>query len=155
MSPVTRGLVPGSLFSSTLAPFTTSFESVLRDLARGFESFAGEPFAAPRFPAINVRETETEYLVDVSVPGYSLDDLDVTVHGTTLKLVGRSIESEDDATSHRRERRRAAFERTLELPTAIDANRVVAELRNGVLHISLSKPEETQPRRIEVRSKGA
>jgi HSP20 family protein len=74
------------------------------------------------------------------------------VHQDTLTLRGtRRPVSETREVYHRRERRSGTFTRSIQLPYRIDPDRIKAHLENGVLRLSLARPEEDKPRRITIR----
>ena len=78
--------------------------------------------------------------------------LELHAHRDTLTILGtRRPAAEREEVYHRRERRSGAFTRTLQLPFRIDPERIEAQLENGVLRLTLLRPEEDKPRRIEVR----
>ena len=60
------------------------------------------------------------------------------------------LPAEEAEAYHRRERRGGAFSRTIQLPFRVDPDRVEAQLENGVLRLSLQRPEEDKPRRIAI-----
>ena len=90
--------------------------------------------------------------VVAELPGVAKDELEVHAHRDTLTLRGtRRPAAEDEAAYHRRERRSGAFTRTIQLPFRVDPERIEARLENGVLRLSLQRPEEDKPRRIEIK----
>jgi HSP20 family protein len=87
------------------------------------------------------------------LPGVEKEDLDIQAHRDTLTIRGtRRPPAENQQTYHRQERRSGAFTRTIQLPFRVDPERIEAQLENGVLRLSLSRPEEDKPRRIDIRS---
>jgi HSP20 family protein len=85
------------------------------------------------------------------LPGVEKEDLDIQAHRDTLTIRGtRRAIAEKDAAFHRHERRAGSFTRTIQLPFAVDPDRVEAQLENGVLRLSLPRPEEEKPRRITI-----
>ena len=117
---------------------------------------AGGPAAAAAaggFPAVNVHAGRDGLAVVAELPGVEAADLEVHAHRDTLTIRGgRRPPSEDGQAYHRRERRSGAFTRTLQLPDRVDPGRVEARLEDGVLRLSLPRPEEDKPRRIEIKS---
>ncbi|MCC6313985.1 MAG: Hsp20/alpha crystallin family protein [Thermomicrobiales bacterium] len=105
--------------------------------------------------ALDIRETPDAYVVQASVPGVSPHDVDITVLGDRLRIRGeRRGGTEEQGENGRwilRERRFGAFERTINLPTAVKSDAAVAEFKDGVLTITLPKAEEAKPRSIPVR----
>jgi HSP20 family protein len=105
-------------------------------------------------PAINVWEDTDAFRVEVEVPGLTQEQLQVAVtHKTQLTIQGeRQGEEPAEGRWHRRERGQGRFQRVLELPAAVDADRVEAKLENGLLLLTLPKAEEAKPRRIAVKA---
>ena len=115
---------------------------------------AGAPAtaAAGGFPAVNVHAGRDGIALVAELPGVEPGDLEVHAHQDTLTIRGaRRPASEDEAAYHRRERRSGAFTRTVQLPYRVDPGRVEARLEDGVLRLSLPRPEEDRPRRIEIK----
>jgi HSP20 family protein len=80
-------------------------------------------------------------------------DLELNVMQGTLTLSGERKESgNDNRTWHRRERGAGKFMRTIELPAALNTERVDAEYRNGVLTVTLPKAEAAKPKKIAVKA---
>ena len=102
-------------------------------------------------PAVNVWEQDEALLVEMEVPGIKNDQVDISVAGGELSIkIDRPDAAQDEVRFHRRERPVGAFTRVLRLPVEVDANRVEAELRDGVLTITLPKAEAAKPRKITV-----
>ena len=111
------------------------------------------PLSAATFPPLNLWEDEENLYVEAELPGFDLHDLEMFVTGANqLSVKGeRSQPQLRDGTWHRQERRYGSFSRLMDLPGAVDSEKVTAELKNGVLTITLPKKEEAKPRRIEVK----
>ena len=106
---------------------------------------------AAGFPAVNVYGSAEGIAVLAELPGVEKEDLDIQAHRDTLTIRGiRRPVADKDATFHRHERRAGSFTRTIQLPFAVDPARVEASLENGVLRLSLPRPEEEKPRRIAI-----
>ena len=111
---------------------------------------AGGP-AAAGFPAVNVYAGRDGIAVVAELPGVEPGDLEVHAQQDVLTIAGsRRPAAEDTQAYHRRERRGGAFSRTIQLPFRVDPDRVEAQLENGVLRLSLQRPEEDKPRRIAI-----
>jgi HSP20 family protein len=107
--------------------------------------------AAGGFPAVNVYAGRDGIAVVAELPGVEAGDLEVHAHRDTLTIRGaRRPAAEKEEAYHRRERRSGAFTRTVQLPFRVDPERVEARLEDGVLRLSLGRPEEDKPRRIEI-----
>jgi len=105
------------------------------------------------YPAVNVWESDESYCVEAELPGFELDDLEIHVTGDNqLSIKGeRKTPELQGGVWHRQERGYGSFARVMELPSLVDAEKVVAELKHGVLTITLPKREEAKPHRIEVK----
>ena len=108
---------------------------------------------SPTFPAVNVWEDTDNVYVEVELPGLKLDDIELLVMGDELTIKGeRKDVCEDDVSYHRQERATGSFGRVFRLPAGVDAEKVEATLRNGVLTVTMPKAEEAKPRKIEVKT---
>jgi HSP20 family protein len=125
----------------------------LRRLQEEMDRLAGAfTPAAASFPAVNLYAGRDGIAISAELPGVAKDELEIHAHRDTLTLRGtRRPAAEDEAAFHRRERRSGAFTRTIQLPFRVDPERIEARLENGVLQLSLQRPEEDKPRRIEVK----
>jgi HSP20 family protein len=104
------------------------------------------------FPALNLWEDEQNFYAEAELPGFKTGDVDVSVAGNTLTLQGeRKAAEQEGLTYHRRERAFGTFSRVVELPFPVEAEKVKAALKDGVLTITLPKAEAAKPRKIEVR----
>jgi HSP20 family protein len=123
-------------------------------LLGGFLGPAASGLLAPVFrnqPAANVWEQGDALLVEMEVPGATSDQVDIAVAGGELSVkINRPENAAEGATYHRRERSIGPLARVLRLPVEVDADRVEAELRDGVLLITLPKAESAKPRKINV-----
>ncbi len=103
-------------------------------------------------PAVNLWESADELYAELELPGVKSDDLEISVMGSELTVKGKRTEAEGEGlTFHRRERSVGAFSRVVDLPFDVDADRVQASLKDGVLLITLPKAEAAKPRKISVQ----
>jgi len=130
------------------------FEELNRDLSR----LAGRLFAPISEDewvpyGVEISEDDKNVYVEVELPGVKSEDLDVTLEGGILTIRGEKREEhEDDKRQyHLRERRYSKFVRSFRLPATVDESKVSAELKDGVLHVTIEKRPEAQPRKIPVR----
>lgn len=114
--------------------------------------FTGEPPAGV-FPLLNVSSTADTYVVRAELPGIKTDELDITITGDNLTLSGvRKIPEENQAAKyHRRERESGKFSRALTLPGPMNADKVEARLKNGILTIVIPKAEHAKPKKIAIK----
>ena len=106
------------------------------------------------FPLTNLTEDKDKYYIRAELPGVKGDDLDIQVTGNNLAVSGeRKIAAADEgARYHRREREAGTFSRMIGLPGEVDADKVEANLTNGILTIVISKAEIAKPKQISVSS---
>jgi HSP20 family protein len=104
------------------------------------------------FPFINLTEDSDSYYLRAELPGISGDNLNIQVVGRNLTISGeRSIPTEGkEARYHRKEREAGSFSRALSLPGDVDADKVAASMKNGILTITLPKSEASKPKQISV-----
>lgn len=137
-------------------PVAPPLGELRREMERLFDGFMGNapgPLYSRSFPSMNLWEDDQRLVVEAEVPGMGLDDLDITIQGNELTLKGqRKPINGEDATYHRRERGTGTFARYLTLPVEVDADRVEAALKDGVLTILLPKSEKARARKITVRN---
>jgi HSP20 family protein len=104
-------------------------------------------------PAVDIFQTgDHELVLKAELPDMTREDIDITVENFVLTLKGEKKVSPEvkEEQFHHVERRYGAFSRSFSLPTTVDAGRVSAEYRNGVLTIKLPLREEAKPRQIKV-----
>jgi HSP20 family protein len=122
------------------------------ELDRLFTDFWQQAPNARAFPAVNLWDAGDALVAEAEVPGLQMNDLEIFVAGNELTLKGRrAAQQVPNVKYHRRERTFVEFERTLTLPVNVDAEKVEASLKNGVLSVTLPKAADAQPRRIEVK----
>lgn len=87
----------------------------------------------------------------IEVPGVRKDDLRIEAKGNTIRIAGtKTIEQGGQASVHRVERRGGRFDRAVTLPIEIDADRIKAECRDGILALYLPRAERDKPRTISI-----
>jgi HSP20 family protein len=103
-------------------------------------------------PAMDLVEAEDRYVLRADLPGMGEDDIKIEFEDGTLTISGeRKSEQEIKKDGYVRvERAFGSFSRSLTLPKGIDAEGVTASFDRGVLEVSVPKPEERKPRRIEI-----
>ena len=102
-------------------------------------------------PPVDLHETPDDYVITAEVPGLSRDDIEIQMHDGRLTLSGTRRERDAPCEQyHRVERGRGSFSRTFQLPIPVDSDRIVADLRDGVLTVTCPKSAEAPIRRIHV-----
>jgi len=104
-------------------------------------------------PSVDVKETRDSLQIFAELAGIDPKDVEVTVESGVLTLKGsRSFEKAVEGESyHRVERAYGSFERSFTLPTNVDAEKIQATYRHGVLQLSLPKREEAKPKSIAIK----
>jgi len=107
-------------------------------------------------PAVDIYETDQNLVMKADLPGVDPKDVEVRVENNTLYLKGqRKFENEvKEENYHRIERSYGAFTRTFTLPGTIDADKVVAEYKDGMLTLTMPKREEAKPKTIKIQVAG-
>ncbi len=105
-------------------------------------------------PALDLSETETEVSVKAELPGMDPKEIEISLNRDILTLRGeRKQEKEEKGENfHRIERSFGSFSRTVQLPAEVDAEKVDAVYKDGVLQIKLKKTEKSTSKKIEIKS---
>ena len=147
----------------------TLYPSVFRNSVRGWDPFRelreaqeeanrllerGWRPRSTEYPLLNVWSNQDGIVVQAELPGFNLDDIDISVVQNILTLRGgRKPESlKEGENFHRRERWTGQFVRTLELPFEVDTSKVEAEYQNGLLSVRLPRTEEHKPKKISIKA---
>ena len=132
-------------------------EPFSREVDRLFDTFFGQERDARRWiPPMDLVEGEDHFVLKADLPGLSDGDVKIEVVDDTLTISGdRKAEQERKERGwYRIERSFGSFSRSLTLPEGIDPEGIKAGFHNGVLELSIPKPEERKPRRIEISTNG-
>ena len=127
------------------------FDTLLNRFFGGRETNGGSAYLAPY--AVDVREDADHIYVEAELPGFKKDEVDVTLENQQLTIAAERREEkkeEDKGELLLHERRYSRFLRSFTLPPTVDDQTVNAKLNDGVLTITLTKREETKPRKISV-----
>jgi HSP20 family protein len=114
---------------------------------------AGNSGAMRRWvPAMDLVETDDSFILRADLPGMTQEDVKIELEDNVLTVSGerKSQHETKQEGYHRVERAFGSFSRSLTLPKGVDADAVTAKFDNGVLEISVPKPEERKPRRIAI-----
>jgi HSP20 family protein len=124
--------------------FGVLFDSMLPTFARSLGLQSGSP-------AMNMIEDDLNIYLEAELPGILLEDIELSVTDEVLTIAGsRTIVADDDVSPLRQERMDYDFERSITIPVNVEIERAEAEIRNGVLTITLPKAEASRTRRIAV-----
>jgi HSP20 family protein len=139
-----------------MARFPTRFDT-LQNLQQALDSFRTSAWldaglsGGGAYPPINVFRKGDDFALIAEVPGVKKSDIELQVKGRTVRISGsKSFDYPAGSAVHRRERLSGRFDRALSLPFEIDAERVQAECRDGVLTLMLTRAEHDKPKTIKV-----
>ena len=131
--------------------------------ARLFEEFFNEfPFSRSMLderdhwtPSVDIMEKDGNLIFRAELPGLNEKDIELKLEGNTLTLKGeRKMENEDKkGTYHRVESCYGSFVRSFRLPDTVDADKITADYKNGILTITVPQKPEVRPREIPVSVK--
>lgn len=147
----------------TWDPFR-ELEALRREVDRAFEDYGVGDRPSSRFsflpgvsartyPLLNVNEDNDNIYVQALAPGLDTDSLEISVQAGALRIAGEKAALNADIKPeafHRRERAAGRFTRTLNLATEVDADKVGAAYKNGLLEITLPKAEKAKAKQIKV-----
>lgn len=102
-------------------------------------------------PRVNIIERSEDVLIEAELPGVPKDGIELEIKNDELTLIGHRAQSNGARRAVFCERARADYRRVFALSKAIDANRVEAEINDGLLRVTLHKVEAVKPRKIDVR----
>ena len=109
------------------------------------------PGPAGWVPPVDLHETADAYIVTAELPGLNRDDLDIQINNEQLTISGVRRERELACEQyHRIERGHGSFSRSFHLPIPVDAERITADLRDGVLTVTCPKSGDAAARRIRI-----
>jgi len=90
-------------------------------------------------PAVNVIENKDVYEIQLAVPGYTKDEVKISIENNTLTVSAEFEKKEESTTYSRREFVKTSFERSFTLPRSVDQEKVAATFENGILNITLPR----------------
>lgn len=139
---------------------SADFKNLQNQLGRFFEPFARvasdeDLVSGTWVPQVDVAETQEHILVRAEVPGMKQEDIQIEFENGLLTLRGERKLDKSDAgvTYHRVERIYGNFSRSFTLPRTVDAEKISASYRDGVLEIIVPKKEEAKPKQIRIEVK--
>jgi len=139
-------------------PFFTQtfgdFDRAMRQLIREFQPAGAPRGLSPAFPPVNLWEDDDNLYAEAELPGVTADQLALHVNeGNLLTIEGeRPAPADVKGQWLRQERGFGTFSRAVELPVAVDADKVEARFEKGVLALKLPKTQAAKPRRITVKA---
>lgn len=133
-------------------PFNTLFAlQRAMDSAQASDFFGSGMSSRGAFPPVNVFRQGEDFVIVAELPGIDKSSLDIQVKNNQVRLRGsKKVTYPDELSVHRRERLSGDFDRTLNLPAEIEADKVKAEYRDGILAVFLPRAEADKPRSITI-----
>ncbi|MFD0797332.1 Hsp20/alpha crystallin family protein [Maribacter chungangensis] len=106
-------------------------------------------------PALNVKEKDDRFEIELAAPGFSKEDFEVTIDEGSLNISAKKEHSEEEKDDNftRREFSYSSFQRSLQLPKSVKDEDVAAKYKNGILSFTLGKKEEAKkipPKKVEI-----
>ena len=161
--------------AASAAQLWRPFETLRREVDRMFDDFAMSPFRWPlrrpvfdiepfwqpeswvAAPPINLVERDHAFELTADLPGLDEKDIDLKLANGVLTISGQKEEEKEDKGKdfHMRERRFGSFQRSLRVPETVDADKIEAHFKKGVLTVSLPKTPEAQKAVKKIEVKGA
>lgn len=120
------------------------------------ETFSRLPFVGlgEWRPSVDVLDRGTEFVIKADLPGYSPENIAITVDENSVQISGETREEREvkEGSYQLRERNYGSFSRTIPLPAAIKTEEAKASFKNGVLEIRLPKVEAPKGRRLQIET---
>ncbi len=140
-------------------PTTRPWLNDVMDIDRHFQNVFGDLFDSlparryGRYPVFDLAEYENESVLIAEMPGVRKDDLKISLDNGYLTISGerQPYDMPEGSNWVRNEIRTGKFSRSIELPHEVDANHISAELKNGILRVTLPKAETIKPREIRIK----
>lgn len=122
----------------------------------GFDPFFGMETRAAKsgfIPSFEIKETNDNYVLKADLPGVREEDLDISLHGNVLTVSGSRAADEhrEGETYFIYERQYGSFSRSFSLPDEANGEAIEADLRDGVLTLTIAKRAESKPRKIQLK----
>jgi HSP20 family protein len=103
-------------------------------------------------PLVDIEETDDAYVVSAELPGIRREDVDIELVGSELTISGEVKDEKHVGTMRKQTRRRGRFDYRVSLPDQVDADKVTANLKNGVLEVRIPRSQKASRKKIEVKS---
>ena len=135
-----------------IAPFR-ELQRLQHDINRAFSGF-DSLMTVQEYPAVNVWESDYNVVVNAELPGIDPDKLSISVVNDTVTLSGsrEPVVVKEEEVYHRQERSHGHFSRTIRLPFSVDAAKVEASYKKGILTIVLPRAEQEKPKKITIKA---
>jgi HSP20 family protein len=152
-----RGELGADSFFALHREMDRLFDSFLRDstLPSLADAVGGSSMVA--MPRIDVSETDREIRIEAELPGVREKDVDIELVDDMLSIRGKKTEDKEERSKgyHVKERAYGSFARSMRLPFNADPDQVMASFSNGVLTVTVPKPQETKDHARKIQIHGA
>jgi len=159
----TRSLAERMAYDFPFFQLHREIDRLFDDAFSGFPSALRGPREWPELasimltPELDIKETDTNYVLSLEVPGVAKEDVDIRIDGNTLVIHGEKKQEtkKEDENYHCVERHYGSFERTLTLPKDANADNIDASFKDGVLTITIKRQAKSLPKeakKIEVKA---
>lgn len=148
--------------SPTISNPEVAVSRLRSEMDRMFDRFFNDPWGDRDFlggsfkigPRLDMSESENDLTIKAELPGIDPKDVDVSVQGNELTIRGEKKQEKEEKRRDYQyvERQYGSFHRSVPLPTSVDADKVEASYKNGILTLTLAKKPDAKAKRIEVKS---
>ena len=127
--------------------FSTDFNHLVKNLDTMFPSKSFNNVTYNNIPAVNVKENEGSFQIEVAAPGLKKEDFKLSLHENRLTISTKQEENKEEKSEKytRQEFNYTSFQRTFTLPKNVDGEKIEASYTDGILHVGLPKKEELKP----------
>lgn len=127
--------------------YKSDFNKFFNHLDTMFPAKTLNNVAYNNIPAVNVKESENAFQIEVAAPGLKKEDFKLSLHENRLTISAKQEEKNEEKTEKfsRQEFNYSSFQRTFTLPKNVDGEKIGASYTDGILHVELPKKEEVKP----------
>ncbi len=127
--------------------FNEDFNNIFKNLDTMYPSKHQHNLAFNNIPAVNVKENDGAFEIEVAAPGLKKEDFKLSLHENRLSISTKKEQSSEEKTEQytRQEFNYSSFQRTFTLPKSVDGEKIEATYSDGILHVNLPKKEEIKP----------
>ncbi len=127
--------------------YNSEFNKIFNHLDTKFPAKSFNNVAYNNIPAVNVKEDENAFQIEVAAPGLKKEDFKLSLHENRLTISAKQESKTEEKTEKfsRQEFNYTSFQRTFTLPKNVDGDKIDASYTDGILHVGLPKKEELKP----------
>lgn len=139
-------------------PTLSASNSLRHEVDRLFDHFLGHNSGSAESAMtrgwnapVSIWDDDQHVYLEIEVPGLSQDDLEVVVHQGNLRIWGERKSPQEDRNYWYNERMYGRFERVIALPDVIDPDSIEAQMRDGLLYVTLQKTPSAKPKKVAIK----